>query len=203
MAAPGWSWSCARAVPRSFLGETIVLVTAVPGLLQELPDFFAAACFFAGLRRVGSFWLVPSFFLARRGYQHDGMLLILVDEAEFSGSNADSTACCNELPGSQLTTSGNYRPRRPCRSCSPVEVCEAGDASDYAVQPLPSLANDRGAFRPRRSRFRRTIWVERIRSGPVYRRSIAGLRADHSGLLVMLSGFAARNRVQACAVLLC
>jgi hypothetical protein len=32
-------------------------------------------------------------------YQRDGLLLILFDEAEFSGSNADSSACCNEIPG--------------------------------------------------------------------------------------------------------
>jgi hypothetical protein len=37
--------------------------------------------------------------LASPAYQHDGMLLILFDEAEFSGSSADSNACCNELPG--------------------------------------------------------------------------------------------------------
>jgi len=37
--------------------------------------------------------------LASPAYQHDGLLLILFDEAEFSGSNADTTACCNELPG--------------------------------------------------------------------------------------------------------
>jgi hypothetical protein len=32
-------------------------------------------------------------------YQRDGLLLILFDEAEFSGSNADASACCNEIPG--------------------------------------------------------------------------------------------------------
>jgi hypothetical protein len=37
--------------------------------------------------------------LASPAYQRDGLLLILFDEAEFSGANADSTACCNELPG--------------------------------------------------------------------------------------------------------
>jgi hypothetical protein len=37
--------------------------------------------------------------LASPAYQRDGLLLILFDEAEFSGSNPDSSACCNELPG--------------------------------------------------------------------------------------------------------
>jgi hypothetical protein len=37
--------------------------------------------------------------LASPAYKRDGLLLILFDEAEFSGSNADSTACCNEIPG--------------------------------------------------------------------------------------------------------
>jgi phosphatidylinositol-3-phosphatase len=37
--------------------------------------------------------------LASPAYQRDGMLLILFDEAELSGSNADATACCNEIPG--------------------------------------------------------------------------------------------------------
>jgi hypothetical protein len=37
--------------------------------------------------------------LASRAYQHNGLLLILFDEAEFSGSNADTSACCNERPG--------------------------------------------------------------------------------------------------------
>ena len=37
--------------------------------------------------------------LASPAYQHDGMLMILFDEAEFSGSNADANACCNEIPG--------------------------------------------------------------------------------------------------------
>src|SRR5580704_17826569 len=37
--------------------------------------------------------------LGSPAYQRDGLLLILFDEAEFSGSSADSTACCNELPG--------------------------------------------------------------------------------------------------------
>ena len=32
-------------------------------------------------------------------YQRDGMLVILFDEAEFGASGADTTACCNELPG--------------------------------------------------------------------------------------------------------
>lgn len=32
-------------------------------------------------------------------YQKDGLLLILFDEADLSGTNADSTACCNEIPG--------------------------------------------------------------------------------------------------------
>lgn len=32
-------------------------------------------------------------------YQRDGLLLILFDEAEFSASNADASACCNEIPG--------------------------------------------------------------------------------------------------------
>src|SRR5262249_46391060 len=32
-------------------------------------------------------------------YRRDGLLLILFDEAEFSGSSADSSACCNEIPG--------------------------------------------------------------------------------------------------------
>ncbi len=34
-----------------------------------------------------------------RVYQRDGLLLILFDEAEFSASNADASACCNEIPG--------------------------------------------------------------------------------------------------------
>jgi hypothetical protein len=37
--------------------------------------------------------------LASPAYQRDGLLLILFDEAEFSGSNPDSSACCNEIPG--------------------------------------------------------------------------------------------------------
>jgi phosphatidylinositol-3-phosphatase len=37
--------------------------------------------------------------LASPAYQHDGLLLILFDEAEFSGTNADTSACCNEIPG--------------------------------------------------------------------------------------------------------
>lgn len=37
--------------------------------------------------------------LASPAYQRDGLLLILFDEADFSGSNADASACCNELPG--------------------------------------------------------------------------------------------------------
>ena len=37
--------------------------------------------------------------LGSPAYQRDGLLLILFDEAEFSGSNADTTACCNEIPG--------------------------------------------------------------------------------------------------------
>jgi hypothetical protein len=32
-------------------------------------------------------------------YQRDGLLLILFDEAEFTSTNPDSSACCNELPG--------------------------------------------------------------------------------------------------------
>jgi phosphatidylinositol-3-phosphatase len=37
--------------------------------------------------------------LSSPAYQHDGLLLILFDEAEFGASNSDTTACCNELPG--------------------------------------------------------------------------------------------------------
>src|SRR6266404_2341760 len=37
--------------------------------------------------------------LASPAYQQDGLLLILFDEAELSGSSADTTACCNEIPG--------------------------------------------------------------------------------------------------------
>jgi hypothetical protein len=37
--------------------------------------------------------------LASPAYQRDGLLLILFDEAEFSGPDADTTACCNEWPG--------------------------------------------------------------------------------------------------------
>jgi hypothetical protein len=37
--------------------------------------------------------------LSSPAYQRDGLLLILFDEAEFSGSSADSTACCHEVPG--------------------------------------------------------------------------------------------------------
>jgi hypothetical protein len=37
--------------------------------------------------------------LSSPAYQHDGLLLILFDESEFGASNADTTACCNELPG--------------------------------------------------------------------------------------------------------
>jgi hypothetical protein len=37
--------------------------------------------------------------LASPAYQRDGLLLILFDEAELSGPNADTAACCNELPG--------------------------------------------------------------------------------------------------------
>ena len=39
-------------------------------------------------------------------YKRDGLLLILFDEAEFSGANADSTACCNEIPGPDSPTPG-------------------------------------------------------------------------------------------------
>lgn len=42
--------------------------------------------------------LVPQI-LASPAYQQDGLLLILFDEADLSGTNADATACCNELPG--------------------------------------------------------------------------------------------------------
>jgi hypothetical protein len=37
--------------------------------------------------------------LASPAYQRDGLLLILFDEAELSGTNADASACCNEIPG--------------------------------------------------------------------------------------------------------
>lgn len=37
--------------------------------------------------------------MASPAYQHDGLLLILFDEAEFSATNADTSACCNEIPG--------------------------------------------------------------------------------------------------------
>jgi hypothetical protein len=37
--------------------------------------------------------------LGSPAFERDGLLLILFDEAEFSGSSADSSACCNELPG--------------------------------------------------------------------------------------------------------
>ncbi|HEX2714418.1 MAG TPA: alkaline phosphatase family protein, partial [Candidatus Acidoferrales bacterium] len=37
--------------------------------------------------------------LASPAYQRDGLLLILFDEAEFSGPSADASACCNEIPG--------------------------------------------------------------------------------------------------------
>jgi hypothetical protein len=37
--------------------------------------------------------------LSSPAYQRDGLLLILFDEAEFGASSADTTACCNELPG--------------------------------------------------------------------------------------------------------
>src|SRR6266550_8437678 len=32
-------------------------------------------------------------------YQQDGLLLILFDEAEFSITSGDASACCNALPG--------------------------------------------------------------------------------------------------------
>jgi hypothetical protein len=32
-------------------------------------------------------------------FKQDGLLLILFDEAEFSGTSEDASACCNELPG--------------------------------------------------------------------------------------------------------
>jgi hypothetical protein len=37
--------------------------------------------------------------LGSPAYQRDGLLLILFDEAEFSASSADTSACCNEIPG--------------------------------------------------------------------------------------------------------
>jgi len=37
--------------------------------------------------------------LSSPAYQRDGLLLILFDEAEFSASSADTSACCNEIPG--------------------------------------------------------------------------------------------------------
>jgi hypothetical protein len=37
--------------------------------------------------------------LASPAYRRDGLLLVLFDEAEFGGSNADTSACCNEIPG--------------------------------------------------------------------------------------------------------
>lgn len=37
--------------------------------------------------------------LAAPAYQHDGLLVITFDEAEATGSGADTTACCNEQPG--------------------------------------------------------------------------------------------------------
>ena len=37
--------------------------------------------------------------LSSPAFKRDGLLLILFDEAEFSGTSSDSSACCNELPG--------------------------------------------------------------------------------------------------------
>jgi hypothetical protein len=37
--------------------------------------------------------------LSSPAYQRDGLLLILFDEAEFSGTSGDASACCNEQPG--------------------------------------------------------------------------------------------------------
>jgi hypothetical protein len=37
--------------------------------------------------------------LSSPAFQRDGLLLILFDEADFSGTSGDSSACCNELPG--------------------------------------------------------------------------------------------------------
>jgi hypothetical protein len=65
-------------------GHTIPCVDGEPGGLVSIDDF---------LRQ----W-VP-LILDSSAYQDDGMLIILFDEAEFSGSKADSNACCNELPG--------------------------------------------------------------------------------------------------------
>lgn len=37
--------------------------------------------------------------LASPAFRHDGMLVVTFDEAELSGSNADSSSCCGEVPG--------------------------------------------------------------------------------------------------------
>jgi hypothetical protein len=49
--------------------------------------------------------------LSSPAYQRDGLLLILFDEAEFSGSNSDTTACCcNEIPGPNSPSPGIIGP---------------------------------------------------------------------------------------------
>lgn len=48
--------------------------------------------------------------LKSRAFKHRGLLIVTFDEAEAIGSEGDSSACCNELPGPNITNPGFTTP---------------------------------------------------------------------------------------------
>jgi hypothetical protein len=99
--------ACANDVPLTQLSTDLRRYEATPNYVFITPnlchDGHDSPCVNGepgGLVSIDAFlqqW-VPQI-LNSPAYKRDGLLLILFDEAEFSGSNADSSACCNELPG--------------------------------------------------------------------------------------------------------
>ena len=99
--------ACANDVPLTQLpsdlqryATTPNYVFITPNLCHDGHDSPCADGEPGGLASIDAFlqkW-VPQI-LNSPAYQRDGLLLILFDEAEFTGPNADASACCNELPG--------------------------------------------------------------------------------------------------------
>jgi len=48
--------------------------------------------------------------LGSRAFQRDGLLMVIFDEGEISGSGADSSACCNEQSGPNTASPGIFGP---------------------------------------------------------------------------------------------
>jgi phosphatidylinositol-3-phosphatase len=95
--------------------------------------------------------------LGSPAFKRDGLLIVTFDEAEDTGPEADSSACCDEPTGPNTADNGGPTPGPGGGRVGAVVLSpfvKPGTVNDHPVQPLLAAAQRGGHFRPALPRLR-------------------------------------------------